>query len=235
MHISIKDRLIYNFAQDYNEKEEWINFINTLNKNYDVPQEYVKNLLESIKDEPDELTDAFKDGVLNIIENAKQPVPEEVQEKTKKKIQKAPPKPQTITVPKVNPPKVKAPSTPHTHAQDDTLPELQGLLQQGYDTVTWVLNETHDIIDICDELNGKVWSLDQFLAETTHDAPIFSHGHPGDHCYLLVSSQTNPELSTVTVGPTGQRWASISVKDRLKKMSKKDIKQLAKQMITPMK
>lgn len=179
-------------------------------KNLDTLIDNLIDLLKDIKGEPDELSEEFKDAVLDNIETARipptpptppTPPPKEMPElKPEKELKKK------ITIPKVTPPTVKGPPKPHTHAQDSSLPELQNLLQMGYTHCTWHLSDAHVITDICDELNNQTWTLEEFLSGLSHSAPLYERGHPGDLCYVTVISQTNPELPPVNVN-AGNRWA----------------------------
>lgn len=85
------------------------------------------------------------------------------------------------------------------HRQDMTGPILQNLSNNGFTQVTWNSNGSHH--SECQDLNGQVWDLQNFLATSEYDAPLFSRSHPGDNsCTLTVSG---PGLSPVTVDSYG--------------------------------
>ena len=71
---------------------------------------------------------------------------------------------------------------------EDSLPDLEDLLSQGYDRATWITNEAADDEE-CLSLNGEEWSLEDFLSEADYEAPLFSHTHPQCLCKLKVSGK----------------------------------------------
>lgn len=85
------------------------------------------------------------------------------------------------------------------HRQDMTGPVLQNLLQDGYTQVMWNSNGSHHAP--CRDLNKQVWDLQDFLATTEYDAPLFSRSHPGDQsCTLIVSGQGLPNVEIDSYG-----------------------------------
>ena len=89
------------------------------------------------------------------------------------------------------------------HRQDMTGPVLQNLMQSGYNQVTWNSNGTHH--GQCRDLNRQTWALDDFLATTEYDAPLFSRSHPGDvSCTLTVSGPGLPPVEVDSYGETDQ-------------------------------
>ena len=86
----------------------------------------------------------------------------------------------------------------YTGRPDFSLSRLQGLLQDGYETIEWVNTET--ACDVCQGLHGMVWGLEEFLSETQYDAPIFSHTHPNCLCYLIVRHPNDVEITVDASG-----------------------------------
>ncbi len=219
MEISIKD-YFEKFAQDFDEKTEWEKYIQSLSI-HGVDESDIDMLLEELALEPDEISGEFKDRVLDVAEHGhtkkkiEEPTNEEVELIDFQKGDQDPPK---VNIPKIKAPTVKQPGTTRLFLQDDSLGELSNLLQVGYDTVQWILNETHKIYDICDELNNYTWSLEEFISGLQHNAPIFEKSHPGCKCLLRITSNSNSELAEMIIG-SGDRWAFISVKDRLQKIA----------------
>lgn len=81
---------------------------------------------------------------------------------------------------------------------DESSWALTQLLEEGYNTVRWVNTET--ACEVCQNLDGTTWDLEEFLAITEHDAPIFSKSHPNCLCYLEVS---HPNGAVVEVNYSG--------------------------------
>lgn len=81
---------------------------------------------------------------------------------------------------------------------DESLWALTQLLEEGFDTVKWINNER--ACEICQDLDEETWGLEEFLAETEYDAPIFFKSHPNCLCNLEVS---HPNGTTVLVNWTG--------------------------------
>jgi hypothetical protein len=89
------------------------------------------------------------------------------------------------------------------HRQDLTGPVLENLLHNGYTQVTWNSNGSHH--GECRDLNRQVWDLQDFLATTEYDAPLFSRSHPGDaSCTLTVSGQGLPPVEVDSYGETDE-------------------------------
>lgn len=59
--------------------------------------------------------------------------------------------------------------------QDISTPTFEELLDQGYNMATFVAYP--NACKFCQKLNGKTWTLQNFLDTTEYDAPIFSHSH----------------------------------------------------------
>jgi len=83
---------------------------------------------------------------------------------------------------------------------DESTWALTQLLAEGYDTVRWVQNDRYDIDSVCADLDGMVWTLEDFLAQTEYDAPIFSKSHVNCLCWLQVS---HPNGAVVNVNWSG--------------------------------
>lgn len=83
--------------------------------------------------------------------------------------------------------------------QDLTRPILENLMQSGYQVVIWDAgNSTHGS---CRELDKQQWTLEDFISNLHHDAPMFEKSHPGDiNCSILVQG---PDLPTVRVDSFG--------------------------------
>jgi len=204
MFISKKEQI--KIAQDeYNEKEEWRKYIQDLKKTDNVSQRNINYLLQKLELEGDELSDEFKDLVLDVIETGKIPSKKIIPQKIPFK--KETPKTKYMKMPKVEVPKIKSPGKPRLYKQDLSLPIFQNLLQMGYDFLIWHLNESeHTMIDICDELDGQEFNLDEFISGLQYSAPIFEKSHVGCNCWMEVRSRTNPDLAPVRV-EAGDTWA----------------------------
>ena len=89
------------------------------------------------------------------------------------------------------------------HRQDMTGPVLDRLLGEGYTQVRWNSNGSHH--GECIDLNRQVWDLQNFLATTEYDAPLFSRSHPGDQsCTLTVSGPGLPDVEVDSYGDTDE-------------------------------
>ena len=89
------------------------------------------------------------------------------------------------------------------HRQDRTGPVLENLLNNGYTQVTWNSNGSHH--GECRDLNRQRWDLQDFLATTEYDAPLFCRSHPGDaSCTLTVSGQGLPPVEVDSYGETDE-------------------------------
>lgn len=86
------------------------------------------------------------------------------------------------------------------HAQDRTQRALEQLKGKGYDTVTWVAGE--EACDKCQDAaaNADGISIDDFVFNLAHNAPMADHAHPDDKgCHLKVSSSENATLPVMRV------------------------------------
>ena len=89
------------------------------------------------------------------------------------------------------------------HRQDMSGPVLETLMQNGYNQVTWNSNGSHH--GQCRDLNRQTWGLQDFLATTEYDAPLFSRSHPGDvSCTLTVSGPGLPPIEVDSYGETDE-------------------------------
>ena len=95
-----------------------------------------------------------------------------------------PPKVKTITPKKIklrkspntkNKSKHTTPKKPYIRRQDQSMPVLEELLEQGYDMVTFEARPA--ACPICQQMNGTTWTLQEFLDTTEYSAPIFFHLH----------------------------------------------------------
>ena len=78
---------------------------------------------------------------------------------------------------------------------DMSLQTLQELLDNGFDEVKWVGNE--DECQQCQYLNGTKWTLEEFLSNLRHEAPIFEKSHVNCRCYLIVRNTITGEEQNV--------------------------------------
>lgn len=67
---------------------------------------------------------------------------------------------------------------------DTSTAQLEDLQSKGYSEVTW--KAPNAMCYTCQELNDQTWPIDEFIAYTKHDAPIFSKSHVGCRCSMLV-------------------------------------------------
>ena len=75
---------------------------------------------------------------------------------------------------------------------DTSLPTLEILLNEGYDTVEWEASPT--TIDAeCLSLDGQKWPLEEFINNTSYGAPIFSKSHVGCKCTISVTGPGLPD------------------------------------------
>lgn len=72
--------------------------------------------------------------------------------------------------------------------QDESLPAFQELLEQGYNMVTFVAHPS--ACNFCKKMNGKTWSLINFINSTQFEAPIFSHSHVNSASKMRVWDKT---------------------------------------------
>lgn len=69
--------------------------------------------------------------------------------------------------------------------QDQSLPVLQDLLSNGYDSVKWISSIT--LCQNCQNLNGTTWQLSDFISGLSFNAPIFEKSHPNCQCSIEVT------------------------------------------------
>lgn len=84
--------------------------------------------------------------------------------------------------------------------QDISTPAFEELLDQGYNMATFVAYP--GACKFCQKLNGKTWTLQNFLDTTEYDAPIFSHSHVNAFSEIKVWDK-NGELEPVYVNYEG--------------------------------
>lgn len=70
--------------------------------------------------------------------------------------------------------------------QDVSLPVFEDLLEQGYDTATFVAHP--NACSYCKKRNGMTWKLSQFISNLQYDAPIFEKA-------AHVNAQSNIKVS----------------------------------------
>lgn len=105
---------------------------------------------------------------------------------------------------------------PHLHHQDDSAPLLRSALRNGYTQARWILNPDHDWEQenqVCPTLDGQVFEIEELLAGTNFDAPIFEKSHVGCKCSLELFNPENPELEPYIIN-AGWRWA-FNKRDRV--------------------
>ena len=117
-------------------------------------------------------------------------------------------KPKTNNAPKIkfktntkNKIKYTTPKTPYVRRQDQSMPALEQLLEQGYDMVTFEARAV--ACPLCQQMNGTTWTLQEFLDTTEYVAPIFFHLHVNCLDEVRVWS-SNFSLPTVYVDWTGR-------------------------------
>lgn len=74
------------------------------------------------------------------------------------------------------------------YPQDVSREKLETLKSGGYVKVTWKLSPSA-VDSNCVDLNSRIWSLEDFLSQTSHDAPIYSKSHVGCHCTVIVEGE----------------------------------------------
>lgn len=84
--------------------------------------------------------------------------------------------------------------------QDISTSTFEELLDQGYNMATFVAYP--NACKFCQKLNGKTWTLQNFLDTTEYDAPIFSHSHVNAFSEIKVWDK-NGELPDVYVNYEG--------------------------------
>ena len=86
--------------------------------------------------------------------------------------------------------------------QDESLPTFQELLEQGYDTATFVAHPNACLY--CKKRNGKTWSLRNFISNLQHEAPIFEKAAHVNAQSKIKVSDSKGELEPVYVDYTGE-------------------------------
>jgi len=69
--------------------------------------------------------------------------------------------------------------------QDSSQEVLEELQRRGYQEVRWRAPNAQCFE--CNDLDGQVWPIADFLYFTKHNAPIFSKSHVGCRCVMVVS------------------------------------------------
>lgn len=83
---------------------------------------------------------------------------------------------------------------------DESLAQLEELQSRGYAQVEWESPNAQCFR--CNDLHKQVWLINEFIAQTHHDAPMFSKSHVGCKCFLRVTGidqLTRQPLPTQTV------------------------------------
>lgn len=86
--------------------------------------------------------------------------------------------------------------------QDVSLPVFQDLLEQGYDTATFVAHS--NACAYCKKRNGKTWKLYQFISNLQYDAPIFEKAAHVNAQSQIKVSDSKGELEDVYVNYAGE-------------------------------
>lgn len=84
--------------------------------------------------------------------------------------------------------------------QDVSTQTFEELKEQGYNMATFVA--WSGACNFCKGINGKTWTLDNFIRSTQYDAPIFSHSHVNAQSEIKVWDKTG-ELPDVFVNYEG--------------------------------
>lgn len=84
--------------------------------------------------------------------------------------------------------------------QDVSTQTFEELKEQGYNRCTFVA--WSGACQFCKKLNGKTWTLDNFLRTTRYLAPVFSHSHVNAQSEIKVWDK-NGELPDVFVNYNG--------------------------------
>lgn len=74
------------------------------------------------------------------------------------------------------------------YPQDVSREKLEILKSEGYIKVTWKMSPG-TVDSKCVDLNGASWSIEDFLSQTSHDAPIYSKSHVGCHCSIIIEGE----------------------------------------------
>ena len=86
--------------------------------------------------------------------------------------------------------------------QDVSLPVFEDLLEQGYDTATFVA--WAGACDYCKKRNGMRWSLLDFISNLQYDAPIFEKAAHVNAQSQIKVSDSKGELEDVYVNYAGE-------------------------------
>ena len=84
---------------------------------------------------------------------------------------------------------------------DSSLPVFQDLLEQGYDTATFVAHP--NACAYCKKRNGMSWKLSQFISNLQYDAPIFEKAAHVNAQSQIKVSDSKGELPDVFVNYKG--------------------------------
>lgn len=84
--------------------------------------------------------------------------------------------------------------------QDISTQAFKDLQDQGYNMATFVA--WPGACNFCKGINGKTWTLDNFIRSTQYDAPVFSHSHVNAQSEIKVWDKTG-ELPDVFVNYEG--------------------------------
>lgn len=85
--------------------------------------------------------------------------------------------------------------------QDVSLPVFQDLLEQGYDTATFVAHP--HACSYCKKRNGMKWKLKDFISNLQYDAPIFEKAAHVNAQSNIKVSDSKGELEDVYVNYNG--------------------------------
>lgn len=86
--------------------------------------------------------------------------------------------------------------------QDMSLPTLESLLEQGYDTATFVAHP--NACSYCKKRNGMTWKLNQFISNLQYGAPIFERAAHVNALSQIKVSDSKGELDDVYVNYEGE-------------------------------
>ena len=85
--------------------------------------------------------------------------------------------------------------------QDESLPTFQELLDEGYDTATFVAHP--NACSYCKKRNGMKWRLKDFISNLQYDAPIFEKAAHVNAQSSIKVSDSKGELEDVYVNYNG--------------------------------
>lgn len=86
--------------------------------------------------------------------------------------------------------------------QDESLPTFEELLEQGYDTATFIAHPNACLY--CKKRNGKTWSLRNFISNLQYEAPIFEKAAHVNAQSKIKVSDSRGKLDPVYVDYTGE-------------------------------